>query len=90
MNLFQRGVYEATLEGKGPLREVHFSADPDGTFDGISDVFGDGSLWAIWVPGHTPGSIAFLARFVARHPAIDVRLGHQKLDVVASAGASAR
>jgi N-acyl homoserine lactone hydrolase len=95
---------------------------PDGLFDGVLDVFGDGSLWAIWVPGHTPGTIAYLARtltgpvllvgdachtawgwehdvepgsfsvdrakgaeslarlerFVARHPKIDVRLGHQE------------
>ena len=26
------------------------------------DVFGDGSLWAFHVPGHTPGSVAFLVR----------------------------
>jgi glyoxylase-like metal-dependent hydrolase (beta-lactamase superfamily II) len=26
------------------------------------DVFGDGSLWAFHLPGHTPGSMAFLAR----------------------------
>jgi glyoxylase-like metal-dependent hydrolase (beta-lactamase superfamily II) len=123
MNLFQQGLYDAALEGKGPLREIRFAADPDGTFEGVSDLLGDGSLWAIWVPGHTPGSIAFLARtpvgpvlltgdachsawgwrngvgpgtfsddvarsgeslarlqrFVARHPRIQVRLGHQEL-----------
>jgi glyoxylase-like metal-dependent hydrolase (beta-lactamase superfamily II) len=28
----------------------------------VLDVFGDGSFWAISAPGHTPGSIAFLAR----------------------------
>ncbi len=26
------------------------------------DVFGDGSVWALWVPGHTPGSTAYLVR----------------------------
>ena len=26
------------------------------------DVFGDGSVWALHVPGHTPGSTAYLAR----------------------------
>jgi len=26
-----------------------------------SDFFGDGSLWVIAAPGHTPGSLAFLA-----------------------------
>jgi glyoxylase-like metal-dependent hydrolase (beta-lactamase superfamily II) len=25
-------------------------------------VLGDGSLWALWTPGHTPGSTAYLAR----------------------------
>lgn len=123
MNVLQRGVYDAALAGKGPLRELHFAADADGEFDGVLDVFGDGTLWAIWVPGHTPGNIAYLARtpsgpvllagdtshtawgwehdvdpgsfsddraksaeslarlrrFVARHPGIDVRLGHQPL-----------
>jgi N-acyl homoserine lactone hydrolase len=123
MNVFMRSVYNTALEGKGALREIHFAPDPDGTFRGLLDVFGDGSLWAISVPGHTPGSIALLARtptgpvlltgdachtawgwqngvgpgtfsddvrasadslsrlqrFVARHPAIDVRLGHQEL-----------
>jgi glyoxylase-like metal-dependent hydrolase (beta-lactamase superfamily II) len=122
MNVFERGVYDAALEGKGPLQEVRFTPDPDGKLAGVSDVFGDGSLWAIWVPGHTPGSIAYLARtpkgpvlmtgdachtgwgwehgvapgsfsadvaqsqesldrleqLVARHPGIDVRLGHQE------------
>jgi glyoxylase-like metal-dependent hydrolase (beta-lactamase superfamily II) len=123
MNLFQKGIYDAALDGKGPLREIRFAPDPDGEFDGVLDVFGDGTLWAIWVPGHTPGSVAYLARtpsgpvlltgdashtawgwehgvepgtfsddraksaeslarlerFVARHPAVDVRLGHQQL-----------
>jgi glyoxylase-like metal-dependent hydrolase (beta-lactamase superfamily II) len=123
MNAFQKGVYDDALEGKGPLREIRFAPDPDGEFEGVLDLFGDGTLWAIAVPGHTPGSIAYLARtpngpvlltgdashtawgwehgvepgtfsddaaksaqslarlerFVARHPAIDVRLGHQAL-----------
>jgi glyoxylase-like metal-dependent hydrolase (beta-lactamase superfamily II) len=123
MNLLQKGVYDAALEGKGPLQEVRFQPDPDGAFAGIADVFGDGSLWALSVPGHTPGSVAFLARttkgpvlltgdachtawgwehgvapgtfsvdvkesaeslarlekLVARHPAIEVRPGHQSL-----------
>jgi N-acyl homoserine lactone hydrolase len=123
MNLFERAVYDAALEEKGPLREVRFAPDPGGAFEGVLDVFGDGTFWAISVPGHTPGSIAYLARtphgpvlltgdachsawgwehgvepgtfsddraksadslarlerLVARHPAIDVRLGHQSL-----------
>jgi glyoxylase-like metal-dependent hydrolase (beta-lactamase superfamily II) len=123
MNLFEKGVYDTALEGKGPLREIHFAPDPDGVFEGVLDLLGDGSLWAISVPGHTPGSVAFLARtphgpvlltgdachtawgwehgvgpgtfsddvaksaeslarlqrFVARHPEVEVRLGHQEM-----------
>jgi len=121
MNLLQRSVYDGALEGRGALQEMHFEPDPDGAFDGLRDLFGDGTFWAISVPGHTPGSIAYLARtpagpvlmtgdachttwgwdhgvepgtfsddraksaeslarlkrLVARHPEIDVRLGHQ-------------
>ncbi len=123
MNLLEQGLYNAALDGKGALQEVKLDADPDGVFAGVADVFGDGSLWAIAVPGHTPGSMAFLARtpsgpvlltgdachtawgwehgvgpgtfsddvaksadslarlqrFVARHPGVEVRLGHQQL-----------
>jgi len=112
---------DAELVGKGPLHEWKFAPDPDGVFTGIVDIFGDGSLFAIAVPGHTPGSTAYLARtttgtvlysgdachtkwgwdhhvepgafsadrprsaaslaqleaLVARHPTIEVRLGHQ-------------
>jgi len=95
----------------------------------VLDVFGDGTVWALAVPGHTPGSTAYLARtptgpvllvgdachtawgwengvepgkfsadlpksadslarlkrLVARHPEIDVRLGHQALPPKAGA-----
>jgi glyoxylase-like metal-dependent hydrolase (beta-lactamase superfamily II) len=120
-NLFVAPVVDRALEGKPPLSVWRFAPDPDGTFDGLVDVFGDGSLWAIYVPGHTPGSTAFLARtpngpvlltgdachtiwgwehgvepgtfsvdkkrsaqslarlrsFAAKHPQLEVRLGHQ-------------
>ena len=33
-----------------------------GPVDKALDVLGDGSLWALFSPGHTPGSTAFLAR----------------------------
>jgi glyoxylase-like metal-dependent hydrolase (beta-lactamase superfamily II) len=123
MNLFEKGIYDGALAGRGPLHEVRFASDANGPFEGVLDVFGDGSFWAIWVPGHTPGTIAYLARtargpvlmvgdachtawgwkhgvepgsfsvdrakgaeslarlerFVARHPSIEVRLGHQEL-----------
>jgi len=50
------------VAGKGPLREWGFVPEAGGDFDAVLDVFGDGSLWAIHVPGHTPGSTAYLAR----------------------------
>lgn len=115
---------DRALEGHPPLREWSFEVDPDHVFEGVIDVFGDGSLWALSVPGHTRGSTAYVARtpegpvlftgdvshtawgwshdvppgtftedhdanvaslaalrgLVARHPGIDVRLGHQPLD----------
>jgi N-acyl homoserine lactone hydrolase len=48
--------------GDLPLHELSLPPDPSGRFEGLLDVFGDGSLWAIHVPGHTPGSTAFVAR----------------------------
>lgn len=62
MNFVVNGTTDAALKGKAALNEWSFEADPDGRFDGVVDVFGDGSLWAIWVPGHTSGSTAYLAR----------------------------
>ncbi len=128
-NAFVQGVFDRALEGHTALRELPFAKDPTGTFDGVLDVFGDASVWALLVPGHTDGSTAFLVRtpkgpvlltgdashtsfgwvngvepgsfshdlprsveslsrlraFVAKHPSIDVRLGHQRLDAAAPA-----
>jgi N-acyl homoserine lactone hydrolase len=64
MNMLVRGTTDDELDGKGALREWSFEADAAGRFAGVVDVFGDGSLWALWVPGHTPGSTAYLARTV--------------------------
>lgn len=55
---------DAMLEGRPVLREWSFAADPDGRFDGLIDIFGDGSVWAIRVPGHSPGSTAYLVNAV--------------------------
>jgi glyoxylase-like metal-dependent hydrolase (beta-lactamase superfamily II) len=123
-NLFVQGTVDRALEGQAELSEWNFEPDPGGLFDGVIDVFGDRSLWALWVPGHTAGSTAYLAltadgpvlftgdashtrwgwenrvepgtfsadqprsavslshleQLVAAHPAIDVRLGHQRLE----------
>lgn len=62
MNLLTRGIVDSALAGKGPLRELRFQPELGGRFEGVLDLFGDGSLWALWVPGHTAGSVAFVAR----------------------------
>lgn len=62
LNLFTQGSTDRALEGLPPVSEWGFTADADGRFAGVVDVFGDGSLFALWVPGHTPGSTAYLAR----------------------------
>lgn len=61
-NIFVQGVTDAELEGQNPLNEWRFQPDGDGRFQGVMDVFGDGMVWAILVPGHTLGSTAFLVR----------------------------
>ncbi len=62
LNLFTRGTIDRMLDSTGKLNEWPFTADPANRFAGVIDVFGDGSLWAIHVPGHTPGSTAFVVR----------------------------
>jgi glyoxylase-like metal-dependent hydrolase (beta-lactamase superfamily II) len=62
LNLFVRGSTDRALEGKGPVRVWPFRREVSARFDGVVDVFGDGTLWAIWLPGHTPGSTAYVAR----------------------------
>jgi N-acyl homoserine lactone hydrolase len=62
MNLFTRPITDRAFEGRAPLAEWQFQPDPSRRFRGVLDVFGDGSLWALHVPGHTPGSTAYLAR----------------------------
>ena len=62
LNLFVQGSIDRALEGKAALQELPFSPDADGRFEGVVDVFGDGSVWALLVPGHTQGSIALVVR----------------------------
>ena len=62
MNLLLRPNIDRALEGQAPISEWRFQPDPDGRFASVIDVFGDGSFWAIWTPGHTAGSTAYLAR----------------------------
>jgi glyoxylase-like metal-dependent hydrolase (beta-lactamase superfamily II) len=62
LNAFTSGTIDGLLEGASPVREWGFAADSAGRFAGVLDVFGDGSVWALHVPGHTPGSTAFVVR----------------------------
>lgn len=62
MNLFVQGVSNQFLKDKQPLQEWPFQANPQNRFEGIVDIFEDGSVFAISVPGHTPGSTAYLIR----------------------------
>lgn len=57
MNAFTRGSIDAALEGKQPISEFPFSEGHD-----VVDVLGDGSVWALWIPGHTKGSTAYVVR----------------------------
>jgi N-acyl homoserine lactone hydrolase len=61
-HLVARATTDALLADIGPLQRWNFQPDPAGRFDAVLDVFGDGSVWALHVPGHTPGSTAFVVR----------------------------
>jgi glyoxylase-like metal-dependent hydrolase (beta-lactamase superfamily II) len=62
LNFFVQPVVDRELEGHAALGTWQFEPDADGRFAGVLDVFGDATVWALWVPGHTPGSTAYLAR----------------------------
>ncbi|QSQ21697.1 MBL fold metallo-hydrolase [Pyxidicoccus parkwayensis] len=62
LNAAVKGSTDRALEGKPALSEWAYQAEANGLFDGAVDIFGDGSVWALWVPGHTPGSTAYLVR----------------------------
>ena len=55
LNLFTQGTTDRLLGVQGQLREWQFGQAQ------VLDVFGDGSLFAIHSPGHTPGLTAYLA-----------------------------
>lgn len=50
------------MQGRPPFQEWQFTTEGAQPFAGVIDVFGDGSLFAISAPGHTPGSTAYLVR----------------------------
>jgi glyoxylase-like metal-dependent hydrolase (beta-lactamase superfamily II) len=47
---------------KARLHAFDFSGPPVEGFPGSFDLFGDGAVVAVPLPGHTPGSTAFLVR----------------------------
>ncbi|MFK7863628.1 MAG: MBL fold metallo-hydrolase, partial [Pseudohongiellaceae bacterium] len=55
---FTQGTTDRLLRNVNVLEQWQFSDT------GIIDIFGDGSLWAIHTPGHTPGATAYLANTV--------------------------
>ncbi len=62
-NMFISGTYTNLFEGRPAFKELDFAqAVKVGGNVAAIDVFGDGTLWALHVPGHTPGSLAFIAR----------------------------
>ncbi|MCB9759701.1 MAG: MBL fold metallo-hydrolase [Alphaproteobacteria bacterium] len=63
-NALLRRPYKRLLDDRAPLQSWDWT--DAGTLGGLPaiDVLGDGSLWALSVPGHTPGSTAYLARTV--------------------------
>jgi glyoxylase-like metal-dependent hydrolase (beta-lactamase superfamily II) len=61
-NLVVQPVFDRAFEGQQPIAEWQFKSDPNGVFAGVLDIFNDRSVWALRVPGHTPGSTAYLAR----------------------------
>ena len=50
------------LAGKAAIQQWQFEPEADAPFEAAVDIFGDGFVWALHVPGHTPGSTAYLVR----------------------------
>lgn len=61
LNTFVQGTTNGLLDGFGALRTLNFRARENNGLS-ILDLFGDHTTFAIHVPGHTPGSLAFLVR----------------------------
>ncbi|KAF5692858.1 metallo-beta-lactamase superfamily domain-containing protein [Fusarium denticulatum] len=62
MNVAVQGTNDRLLAGRPPLQEFEIPRDADERFEGVIDIFGDGTLFAIHSPGHTTGHIALVAR----------------------------
>ncbi|TDZ49849.1 N-acyl homoserine lactonase AttM [Colletotrichum trifolii] len=62
MNAAVQGTNDRLLAGRPPLQEFNIPRDTDNRFEGVIDIFGDSTLFAIHSPGHTTGHIALVAR----------------------------
>lgn len=60
-HLLVRPTTKANLKGFGPLRSWQVAAEEGAPFSYV-DVFSDGSVLGLHIPGHTEGSMAFLVR----------------------------
>jgi len=60
-NMATQGTMDNLLGHVDSLQEWQYSELLEGQFS-VIDIFGDGSVWAIHSPGHTPGSTAYLVR----------------------------
>ena len=62
-NAATRSVFNEVVDGRAAFREWQVDeAQAMGPIKRAIDVFGDGSLWALHMPGHTSGSMAFVAQ----------------------------
>lgn len=61
-HFFVHGASDALLKGRPPLRAWRFEPPRGQDPLAVVDVFGDGSVFALHVPGHTAGSTAYVLR----------------------------
>ena len=61
-NIVVQGMENRFFDDRPAIQEFQFTKDPDGKLEGVIDVFGDGSLFAILTPGHTAGHVSYLVR----------------------------
>lgn len=60
-HLFTRRTVDAMIDPERDVFQWRFEPGLDDRFEGILDVFGDGSFYVLYTPGHTAGSVSFLA-----------------------------
>lgn len=61
-NMFVQGPTDGLLAGKAAFREWTFAGAEEEPLASVIDVLGDSTLYAFNIPGHTPGSVGYLAR----------------------------